>query len=139
MKQRTIKFEEAKELILRDRFGNDITDFVKFETGENALFITNSGYYQAKNNQRYFIYDGEGDLNLNECKKCFDFTNLNLFYLDYFLSNLKHHDSSDKADRELIELYAELLNTHLEGDERINPPYFSEIQQKLLKGLKDGE
>lgn len=139
MKQRTIKFSKEKMLILKDKFGGDITDFKKFYEGENALYITNSGYYQSRENERFYIYEGSGELNLNECRTRYDFTGLNLVYLDFYLSNLKHHESADKADRDIIELYAELLNKHLEGDTRIKPPYFEEIQQKLLKGLKDGE
>lgn len=135
---RIVNFSTSKKLIKRDKFGTNLSDFVEFSAGKNELeILDNAAYYQSKQNERFFIYGGNGELELeSDCVKRYDFEHLNVFFLDYYLNNLKHHKNADKADKKLIDEYVALLNAQLESDEKkIIPPYFAAIQAKLVNGL----
>lgn len=137
MTTRQINFSEDIELIFRDKFGNDLAKFQKFQKGENELIIpSKDGYYQSKTNKQFFIYEGEGVLEFpSDCLKKYDFEHLNLVFLDYYLINNKHHPNADKFDKKQIKDYLELYEKHENGDFKINPPFFDEIEEKLLNGL----
>lgn len=135
---RIVVFKTPKRLIIRDKFGTNLSEFVEFKAGKNELKILDKdAYYQSKENEQFFVYDGVGELDLEvDCKKRYDFEFLNVFFLDYFLAQAKHHQNADETDKKLVEEFVELLNTHLEEKtQKIIPPYFAAIQAKLVNGL----
>lgn len=135
---RTVNFKNDKTLIMRDKFGTNLSEFVEFKAGKHELKVLDKdAYYQSKKNEQFFIYDGNGELDLeDDCKKRYDFEHLNIVFLDYFLSHLKHHPDADKVDKKLIDDYISLVDEQLEsGQKKIIPPYFSAIQAKLVNGL----
>ena len=136
--KRVVNFATAKKLIKRDKFGTNLSEWVEFEAGKNELDILDKdAYYQSKTNERFFVYDGEGELELeSECIKQYDFEHLNVFFLDFFLANQKHHKDADKTDKKLIDEFVTLLNSQFESDKpKFLPPYYAAIQAKLLNGL----
>lgn len=131
---RKLNFQSDIELKLRDKFGNDLTKFKKFLAGENELKVPSKDeYYQSKDNQQFFIYEGDGVLEFpSDCLKRYDFEHLNLVFLDYYLIHQKHHPNADSYDKKQISDYIYLSNNN---DGKIKPPYFDEVESKLIDGF----
>ena len=135
---RIVNFNADKMLIMRDKFGTNLSDFVEFKAGKNELkILENTAYYQSKENERFFVYDGTGELDLEaDCQKCYDFSHLNVVFLDYYLTHLKHHPNADEVDKRLIDEFVSLLDSQLKSEvQKITPPYYSAIQARLVNGL----
>jgi hypothetical protein len=133
---RSVIFADEIELIKRDKFGTNCSEWQKFTAGTHNLDILDKDfYYQSRENERFFIYDGVGDLKLSECTKKYDFEKINVIFLSHYIANDEHHADADAVDKALIEDYAELYDKFVKGDESINPPYFKELEQKLVNGL----
>lgn len=132
---RKIKFERDLELVSKDRFGNTLLPFKMYKAGLNELEINaHCAYYQSKENKCFFVYDGEGELDLErECTKKYDFEKLNLAFLDFYLGERKHHKNADESDRALIEDFCVLisLNEMLEKP-KIVPAYYAAILDKIF-------
>ncbi|WP_104722801.1 hypothetical protein [Helicobacter mesocricetorum] len=56
---------------------------IDLKTGENNLSITSEGeYYQDSLNNIFFIFEGEGVLDFQDCLKDYDFSNLYFKFLE---------------------------------------------------------
>lgn len=133
---RIVYFDKDLELIMRDKFGTNLSDFIDFKAGKNELIVLDKdAYYQSKQNERFYIYDGFGELNLQkDCVKRYNFEYLNPIFLDHFLATSKHHKQADDIDKKLIDEFIFLFDKHLNGDKKILPPYFNEIIKCLDLG-----
>lgn len=134
--KRKILNNKDYELVLKDKFGNNLGLFFTLKAGENELEIPfNNGYYQSKNNEQFFIYDGDGVLNFeSECIKKYDFEELNLHFLDYFLGNGEHDKNADSVDIKLIDDFFELLNfNETQEKAKITPPRYDFLLGKVFK------
>ena len=81
--QRVINFPyEAQKAYLKDRYGNSRAQ-INLRQGENALEITQSGfYYESEEGLRFFVYEGEGVLEFSDCLLQIDFSELNPYEID---------------------------------------------------------
>lgn len=126
---RIVYFHKDLQLIARDKFGTNLSDFINFKAGKNELMILDKdAYYQSKDNERFYIYDGVGELDLRkDCIKKYAFEYLNPAFVDHFLATTHYPRLADKSDKRLIDDFLFLFDKHLRGDKKINPPYFEEI------------
>ena len=147
-KTREITFETSKELVLKDKFGNDLSEWKIFKlekTGSGAEISQKftleipqkDSYYQSRENERFFIYDGVGELKLSECTEKWDFSEINLPFLDYFAAKGEHEPSADDKDKELIEKFMDFQSKFGTDFEKlkIKPPYYKFILETLATGL----
>ena len=147
-KTREITFETSKELVLKDKFGNDLSEWKSYKCEKNAdgaetatkftLEIPQKdSYYQSRENERFFIYDGTGELKLSECTEKWDFSEINLPFLDYFAAKGEHEPSADDKDKELIEKFMDFQSTFGTDFDtlKIKPPYYKFILETLATGL----
>ncbi len=133
---RSVIFANEIELIKRDKFGTNCSEWQKFTAETHNLEILDKDfYYQSRENERFFIYEGTGTLDLTQCTKKYDFEKINVYFLSHYIAKGEHHADADDVDKALIEDYAELYDKFVKGDESINPPYFKELEQKVVNGL----
>lgn len=130
MNKRVVSVAKDYELILKDRFGNALDKKFVLKAGKNELEIPqNCGYYQSLQNERFFIYEGEGELDFEkECTQKYDFEKLNVCFLDYFLGNSqkKHHENADENEKKLIESFVKLMEFNEKCEKpKIVPPYYA--------------
>lgn len=144
MKERIVIFDKSYELILKDKFGNDLSSFKRYtcDTNEDGEEVATKfsleipqkdGYYQSKDNERFYIYKGEGELDLSECVK-WDFEKLNVVFLDFYLTQNRHNFAADEVDRASIERFCE-FNTKYGESKKIVPPYYEKILTQLVMGI----
>lgn len=136
---RIVNFSKDYELVLKDRFGNPQGEFITYKKGENELEIpSHAGYYQSKNNERFFIYEGDGVLELeSECIKEYNFENLNIVFLDFYLINQQHHAQADESDRKIVENFTMLFNLNEMCEKaKIVPSYYEKTLERLLGDIK---
>lgn len=133
--KRAVRFKRDLELVLKDRFGTALDEFKPYKAGLNELEIpAHCGYYQSKNNECFFVYDGDGELELeSECVKKYDFENLNVKFLDFYLGERKHHAHADESEKRLVEDFCVLfsLNEMCEKP-KIVPAYYAAILDKIF-------
>lgn len=137
---RDILFKQNHTIILKDKFGNDLSKPFEVEKGQSALKIPlKDGYYQNAKGEKFFIYDGKGELIFEEdCTTEYDFSHLNFHFLNTFLGTNKHHKNADEKDKKLIKSFCELLEKNLNNPNKtIKPPYFAAIENKLFNINKD--
>lgn len=92
-----------------------------------------NGYYQSVDNERFFIYDGQGELDFeNECTKQYDFSKLNVRFLDYFLGTQKHHPNADENEKKVIENFISLMELNEKFGNKITPPYYTAALTLIL-------
>ena len=135
--KRVVNSAKDYELILRDRFGNDLDKKFTLKAGKNELEIpAHCGYYQSLENEFFFIYEGEGELDLeSECVQKYDYEKLNYRFLDYFLGSAckKHHANADENERKLIESFVKLMDFNEKFEKpKIVPPYYAAILTLIL-------
>lgn len=136
--KRAVNFGKDYELVLKDRFGNPQGEFINYKAGLNELEIpSHAWYYQSKDNERFFIYEGEGELELeSECTQDFNFENVNVVFLDFYLANQKHHKNADESDRKLVEKFVILFSLNeLCEKAKIVPPYYEKLMNAILGEL----
>lgn len=139
MNKRVVNTAKDYELILKDRFGNALDKKFVLKAGKNELEIPqNCGYYQSVQNERFFIYEGEGELDFEkECTQKYDFEKLNVRFLDYFLGNLqeKHHENADENEKKLIKSFVELMEFNEKYEKpKIIPPYYAAVLTLIFVG-----
>lgn len=134
MSKRVLNLAKDYELILKDRFGNSLSKKFVLKAGKNELEIPcENGYYQSTDNERFFIYDGQGELDFeNECTKQYDFSKLNVRFLDYFLGTQKHHKNADENEKKVIENFISLMELNEKFGNKITPPYYTAALTLIL-------
>lgn len=134
--KRTIQNAKDYELILKDRLGNALSKPFFIKSGKNELEINaKKQYYQSKEGEKFFIYEGEGILDFeNECTKEYNFERLNFHFLNLFLGSGKHHKAADENDIKIINDFLALLEFNEKNHNKIKPFYYERITNKLLKG-----
>ncbi len=133
--RRQVEAKKDYKLILKDRFSNPQGKAFELKAGLNELECPAfGGYYQSEDNERFFIYEGEGVLELEiECVKEYNFENINMTFLDFYLGNHKHHKNADESDKKIIENFLTLfnLNEMLEKP-KIVPPFYAAILARIF-------
>lgn len=140
MSKRVVNCAKDYELILKDKFGNALSRKFILKAGKNELEIPQKGgYYQSLDNERFFIYDGEGELDFeNECGEEYEFTKLNIKFLDYFLGHFqtKHHFNADENEKKLIEKFIALMDFNEKFKKpKIVPPYYTSTLTLIFASL----
>lgn len=140
MSKRVVNTAKDYELILKDRFGNSLSKKFILKAGRNELEIPyDNGYYQSIDNERFFIYEGEGELDFkSECTKQYDFSKLNVKFLDYFLGNFqkKHHKNADENEKKTIESFVALMDFNEKTGNKITPPYYTSALTIILAKIE---
>ena len=140
--KRQVKAAKSYELVLKDRLGNTISKPFFLQVGLNELETNlKKEYYQSNENEKFFIYEGIGILDLEkDCIQEFDFERLNFHFLNYFLGKNKHHKSADENDKKIINNFLSLLEFNLKNPTKyIKPFYYERIEKKLFDENKDKE
>ena len=109
-----------------DKYENKI-EKLELNNGINNLAVLQSGLsYKDSLGNKFLVYPCESTLSFEIAKKCFDFSNLNVYFLDYYCTFLKHHNNASDRDRELVQSFIECFNY------KISPIGFIKIQKQLL-------
>lgn len=83
--------------------------------------------------QHYYIYAGEGEIKLSECKKYYDLRHIDIKELDYYCQKGKFKPKTchKQAIKDFCEIFE--INAH-KGCYFIAPAHFEEVEYALLYG-----
>ncbi|NDJ26384.1 hypothetical protein DMB95_00215 [Campylobacter sp. MIT 12-8780] len=130
---RLISLPRALNCVKKDRFSNSKSALLKLKQGENELELSRfGGYYQSEERLIFRVYEGKGVLEFEHALKNFDFSKLNLAFLEHFLCHNLHHQNADTFDKKMIALFLDFdLILQEKGEEYI----INKAYQKLCRRL----
>lgn len=120
---------------LKNAFGYVIQE-LELVCGENALKPTSEGdYYQDSLGNVFFVYEGEGVLEWEDCLKSFDFSNLPLAFLQHFLSYKSHSPNANASIKRKIEEFIKVYDKNISKNALyLAPSNFKELDKGLILG-----
>lgn len=82
-----------------------------------------------------FIYDGEGELDIEYCFKKYDFRKLYAVEIETFLVTQKYIERTHFRQKKKIQDFIEVLNLNAENQKyMLIPPFYELLEQELLYG-----
>ena len=121
---------ESNDCYVVDKYDNKHRK-LKLQRGINLLRVLESGlFYKDSLGNRFLTYPCEGSLSFEIAKKCLDFSELDVSFLDYFCAKLEHDKNATNKDRKLVELFLECFELG------VYPNGFLRLQRELL-GVED--
>lgn len=127
--QRVINFPyEAQKAYLKDRYGNARAQ-INLKQGENALEITQSGfYYESEEGLRFFVYEGEGVLEFSDCLLQADFSELSPYEIDRTIFY-----GTPTYVKSPLDIFMQVYEKNLSKNARyLIPPRFLELESAIL-------
>lgn len=123
--------EEAITLKLKNSYGKTIAAY-KIESQESiSLPLFSEDERLMNDNKQVFIYAGSGELNISECYTKYNFSDIDVKDLDYYL---QHQKAPLKAKaKEQLQAFIELMESNLNlGYDKIKPPLYEKLERDLL-------
>lgn len=132
--------EATATIFVKNRYGK-LIDIINIEKGETKYIPIFNGRYSIKlNNEKpLFIYEGSGALPISKANVRYDFSNIKLSALDYFLQNESYNSSISHTQRRLIQSFCELYEQNNNESYTIEPPHYERLLEILLYGIEARE
>ncbi len=127
-------YEQNKARIL-DAYDKVWGEF-ELKRGENELPYTQRGFkIQDAYKNIFYIHEGFGTLEWNEATSKYDFSRLEPYLLDFYLSEGVYHPHTSEGEKRLIYEFVEVYELNLgKGWEYLLPFGFQTLDEKLTKG-----
>lgn len=90
---------------------------------------------ESTSKKEMFIYDGEGELDIEYCFKKYDFRKLYAVEIETFLVTQKYIERTHFRQKKKIQDFIEVLNLNNEsGIYMLVPPLYESLEQELIYG-----
>lgn len=90
---------------------------------------------ESTSKKEMFIYDGEGELDIEYCFKKYDFRKLCAVEIETFLVTQKYIERTHFRQKKKIQDFIEVLNLNNEsGIYMLVPPLYESLEQELIYG-----
>lgn len=121
---------------LKDRYGNARAEFT-LKNGQNSLAINSLGsYYETKAGLKFFITQGEGELDFSDTQKKLDFSAIDeatLQVIDFMLYHARAPHNATHAQKQIAQDFIALLDKNIEKQANyLTPQGYQEAQNALL-------
>lgn len=121
---------------LKDRYGNARAEFT-LKSGQNSLAINSLGsYYETKAGLKFFITQGEGELDFSDAQKRLDFSNIDeatLSVIDFMLYHGHAPSDTSAKKKSIAQDFIYTLDKNIQKNASyLTPKGYEEAQNALL-------
>lgn len=133
---RSVAHIPTQSVRLCDELGKTMASF-EVENGVCELPIYNDMLFYKAKNARFYVYDGEGELDFRECRERFSFEGSSdelVEALDTYLQTRQFPKHTSELHKKRINDFVKLANLNIQKNaDYIAPPSFKELESALYQ------